>query len=92
MSHSILNPADTVELQNRKLIQIVDVLMRRVEQATGDHGAVRTQLQRPAIGLECMQEHSGRVDSQWGASEQVELIDIACVRVRFGGIQELSTR
>ena len=49
MSHSILNPADTVELQNRKLIQIVDVLMRRVEQATDDQGAAYTQFQRAVL-------------------------------------------
>lgn len=49
--HPIVNPADPPETQNRKLIQIVDVLMRRVEQATDDQGAAYAQFQR-AVMLE----------------------------------------
>ena len=49
MTPSFLNPADPVEVQNRKLVQIVDVLMRRVEQATDDQGAAYTQFQRAVL-------------------------------------------
>jgi len=49
MNRSFLNPADPAEVQNRKLVQIVDVLMRRVEQATDDQGAAYAQFQRAVL-------------------------------------------
>ena len=46
---SLVNPADTPERQRDKLLQIAEVLMRRVEQATDDSGAAYAQFQRAAM-------------------------------------------
>jgi two-component system, sensor histidine kinase len=51
MTLSLVNPADPPERQREKLIQIAEVLMRRVEQATDDGGAAYAQFQR-AVMLE----------------------------------------
>ncbi len=51
MTDTLVNPADPPERQHEKLLQIVDVLMRRVEQATDDSGAAYSQFQR-AVMLE----------------------------------------
>lgn len=48
---SLLSPSDTIERQNEKLMTIVTVLMRRVEQVTNDGGAAYAQFQR-AVMLE----------------------------------------
>lgn len=47
--HPLVNPADSLEVQREKLIQIADVLMRRVEQATDDQGAAYAQFQRAVL-------------------------------------------
>lgn len=47
--HSLINPADPIEVQNRKLLQIVDVLMRRVEQSTDHSAAAYAQFQRAVL-------------------------------------------
>ena len=39
MTHPLINPADPLERQNEKLIQISEALMRRVEQDTDRTGA-----------------------------------------------------
>ncbi|THD83187.1 response regulator [Aliigemmobacter aestuarii] len=49
MSHALINPADPPDRQREKLLQIVEVLMRRVEQGTDDGGAAYTQFQRAAL-------------------------------------------
>jgi hypothetical protein len=46
---SLVNPADPLEVQNARLIQIADVLMRRVEQGSGDQGAAYAQFQRNVL-------------------------------------------
>ncbi len=51
MTNTLVNPADPPERQHEKLMQIVDVLMRRVEQSTDDGGAAYAQFQR-AVMLE----------------------------------------
>ncbi len=51
MTDTLVNPADPPERQRAKLMQIVEVLMRRVEQATDDGGAAYAQFQR-AVMLE----------------------------------------
>jgi len=45
----LLNPDDTPERQHAKLLSIVEVLMRRVEQATDQSGAAYAQFERAAI-------------------------------------------
>jgi two-component system, sensor histidine kinase len=50
-THGLVNPADTIERQNQKLGQIIDVLMRRVEQINDDGGAAYALFQR-AVTLE----------------------------------------
>lgn len=49
MIHSLLNPADPVERQRQKLLQIVEALMSRVEQDTDDGGAAYGQFERAAL-------------------------------------------
>ncbi|MGQ0566643.1 MAG: PAS-domain containing protein [Gemmobacter sp.] len=49
--HGLVNPADSVERQNQKLGQIIDVLMRRVEQINDDGGQAYALFQR-AVTLE----------------------------------------
>lgn len=46
---SLINPADTPARQTEKLLQIAQVLMRRVEQVTDDSGAAYAQFQRAAM-------------------------------------------
>ncbi|NUB43040.1 PAS-domain containing protein [Fertoebacter nigrum] len=49
MIDSLLNPADPPARQTEKLLQIVQVLMRRVESITDDGGAAYAQFQRAAM-------------------------------------------
>jgi len=49
MQSSLVNPADSLERQNEKLIQISDALMRRVEQDTDKSGAAFVQFERAAL-------------------------------------------
>lgn len=49
MTHPLLNPADSPERQREKLLTIVDVLMRRVEQTTDAGGASYAQFERAAM-------------------------------------------
>ncbi|MHA6262846.1 hybrid sensor histidine kinase/response regulator [Arenibacterium sp. CAU 1754] len=51
MHRSIINPDDSLERQNEKLLKISGALMRRVEQSTKDSGADYAQFQR-AVMLE----------------------------------------
>ena len=49
MNNSLINPLDSVEVQNEKLSKIVVALMNRVEQATDASGAAYAQFQRAAV-------------------------------------------
>ncbi len=51
MGHDLINPADSLERQNEKLLKITETLMRRVEQNFDTSGAAYTQFQR-AVMLE----------------------------------------
>ncbi len=49
MTHPLINPADPPDRQREKLLTIVDVLMRRVEQVTDEAGAAYAQFERAAM-------------------------------------------
>ncbi|SMX32644.1 PAS-domain containing protein [Maliponia aquimaris] len=49
MTHYLIDPADPVERQNEKLLQISEALMRRVEQYTDQTGAAYAQFERAAM-------------------------------------------
>ncbi len=49
MIENLINPDDSVERQNAKLLTIAQVLMRRVESITDDSGAAYAQFQRAAM-------------------------------------------
>lgn len=49
MIETLINPADPPERRQEKLLAIVKVLMRRVEQITDDGGAAYAQFQRAAM-------------------------------------------
>jgi len=49
MNNSLINPLDSVDVQNKKLSKIVFALMNRVEQATDASGAAYAQFQRAAV-------------------------------------------
>lgn len=51
MTHSLIDTSDTLERQNRKLMKIIEVLMRRVEQTTNDGGVAYAHFER-AVMLE----------------------------------------
>ncbi|WP_208347322.1 PAS-domain containing protein [Pseudaestuariivita rosea] len=46
---SLINPDDSLERQNEKLLQIADALMRRVEQDTDNSGIAYAQFERAAL-------------------------------------------
>lgn len=48
-ARDLVNPADPPARQHEKLLQIAEVLMRRVEQATDQSGAAYAQFQRAAM-------------------------------------------
>lgn len=48
-ARALLNPADTPDRANAKLLRIVEVLMRRVEQGTDLSGAAYAQFERAAM-------------------------------------------
>ncbi|MGH1329998.1 MAG: PAS-domain containing protein [Paracoccaceae bacterium] len=49
MMNPLLNPSDTLERQNEKLLKITEALMRRVEQDTDTSGAAYAQFERAAL-------------------------------------------
>lgn len=49
MTHPLIDPTDPLERQHAKLLSIVDVLMRRVEQGTDESGAAYAQFERAAM-------------------------------------------
>ncbi|WP_298494687.1 PAS-domain containing protein [uncultured Maritimibacter sp.] len=48
-SEALLNPSDSEERTREKLLTIVDVLMKQVEQRNAEHGAAYAQFQRAAL-------------------------------------------
>ena len=46
---SLINPADSIERQNEKLVQIAQSLMRRVEQKNEPSGFAYQQFERAAL-------------------------------------------
>ncbi|MDU8912120.1 PAS-domain containing protein [Aestuariicoccus sp. MJ-SS9] len=46
---SLINPSDSLERQNEKLIKITEALMRRVEYGTAQSGAAYAQFERAAL-------------------------------------------
>ncbi len=58
MTYTLVNPADSLERQNEKLVQIAAVLMKRVEQATDASGAAYAQFQRAAMLEEQVRERT----------------------------------
>lgn len=49
MASTLIDPSDSLERQNRKLLRIAETLMRRVEQDTDASGAAYAQFQRAAM-------------------------------------------
>jgi len=49
LSRSLVDPADSVERQNQKLLTIAEVLIRHAEEMTEDRGAAYAQFQRAAM-------------------------------------------
>ncbi|WP_350333127.1 hybrid sensor histidine kinase/response regulator [Coralliovum pocilloporae] len=49
MSRDLIDPQDSLERQNEKLLKITETLMRRVEQSTEASGAAYTQFQRAVL-------------------------------------------
>ena len=49
MSHSLINPADSLKRQNEKLLIIAETLMRRVEQSPSETGLAYAQFERAAL-------------------------------------------
>ncbi|MCV6585635.1 MAG: PAS-domain containing protein [Marinibacterium sp.] len=49
MPKALINPADTLERQNEKLLRVVETLMRRVEQGSDASGLAYAQFQRAVL-------------------------------------------
>ncbi|MFC6687275.1 hybrid sensor histidine kinase/response regulator [Jhaorihella thermophila] len=49
MAHTLVNPADSLERQNEKLLKIATTLMRRVEQSADATGVAYAQFERAAM-------------------------------------------
>ena len=62
MSLSLINPSDSLEVQNRKLLKITSVLMERVEQATDDSGAAYAHFQRALMLEEEVRARTGDLE------------------------------
>ncbi|MDP2086951.1 MAG: PAS-domain containing protein [Gemmobacter sp.] len=58
MTHGLLNPADSPDRQREKLLTILDVLMRRVEQTTDASGAAYAQFERAAMLEDLVRERT----------------------------------
>ncbi|WP_081805498.1 sensor histidine kinase [Actibacterium mucosum] len=62
MSHGLINPADSLEQQNEKLLTIAAALMRRVEQSADAPGAAYAQFQRAALLEEEVRSRTGELE------------------------------
>ncbi len=49
MNRTLINPSDTLERQNEKLLRIIETLMRRVEQDKDASGVAYSQFQRAVL-------------------------------------------
>lgn len=49
MSHTLINPSDSLARQNQKLLKIAETLMRRVEQSPSETGLAYAQFERAAL-------------------------------------------
>lgn len=49
MPHSLINPSDSIDRQNEKLLKVIHALMRRVEQSTDASGAAYAVFQRASL-------------------------------------------
>jgi len=66
MIDSLVNPDDPPDRQNEKLLQIVKVLMRRVESITDDGGAAYAQFQRAAMLEDQVRERTADLERTLG--------------------------
>lgn len=66
MNSLLINPEDSLEQQNRKLLKITSVLMRRVEQATDDSGAAYAHFQRALLLEEEVQARTWDLEQTLG--------------------------
>ncbi|WP_425032590.1 PAS-domain containing protein [Pelagibius sp.] len=70
MNSLLINPEDSLEQQNRKLLKITSVLMRRVEQATDDSGAAYAHFQRALLLEEEVQARTWDLEQTLGLLNQ----------------------
>ncbi len=70
MTEALINPADPPDRQREKLLQIVEVLMRRVEQATDDDGRAYRQFQRAAMLEDEVRERTRDLERALGLLNQ----------------------
>ena len=59
---TLINPSDTLERQNEKLLQIAQALMRRVEQKSDDAGLAYQQFERAALLEAQVQERTHELE------------------------------
>lgn len=62
-ARGLLNPADTPDRQLQKLLTIIEVLMRRVEQDTDQSGAAYAQFERAAMLEEQVRERTAELEA-----------------------------
>jgi len=60
---SLINPSDSLERQNEKLLKITDSLMRRVEYGTSQSGAAYAQFERAALLEKRVRERTLELES-----------------------------
>ncbi len=70
MTEPFIDPADSLEQQNRKLLKITSVLMRRVEQAIDDSGAAYAHFQRALMLEEEVQARTWDLEQTLGLLNQ----------------------
>lgn len=63
MSHAYLDPEDSLERQNEKLIQIVDALVRQVERGGSGSGEAYAQFRRAALLEEQVQARTAELET-----------------------------
>ena len=59
---SLINPSDSLERQNEKLLKIADSLMRRVEYGTSQSGAAYAQFERAALLEKRVQQRTNELE------------------------------
>jgi len=66
MTHALINPADSLQRQNEKLLQISEALMRRVEQDTDKSGIAYAQFERAAMLEDQVQQRTRDLEQALG--------------------------